>query len=96
MDGEDKKYRLGILGGCFPVQEEIPEEEIYHGILAKRLFNETGIVLVPVIKRYDLLCDCTTLLCKLIKEGVDAVLLHIRPENYMQNLSMPKEKETVK
>lgn len=77
---------LGIIGGCFPVQEQIKHDELYHQLISKRLLNETGLNLKIEISRYDLINECEEAFMNIISNGIpDLLLFHIRPDPYLIN-----------
>lgn len=76
--------KISILGGCFPVQEQIKSELIYHNIIKERLAEEKQTETEFLIYRYDTFDECLGLLETIKKENTSCILLHIRPDPYLR------------
>jgi|GEM_PF-2178772 hypothetical protein len=82
----NQEYILGIIGGCFPVQEQIKHDELYHQLIAHRLLDESGINLRTEISRYDLINECEEAFNNIISKVIpDILLFHVRPDPYLIN-----------
>lgn len=75
--------KIAILGGCFPVQEKIKTEQLYHSILKEKLLHEKEIETEFLIYRYDTFRECIEIIKKLNLHEISYVLLHIRPDPYL-------------
>jgi len=83
---KNPEYILGIIGGCFPVQEQIKHDELYHQLIAHQLLYESGIILNIKISRYDLVKECDDAFNNIISNGIpDLLLFHVRPDPYLIN-----------
>lgn len=76
-----QKIKLLIVGGCFPVQDNIESNKLYHQILKNRLQESHNINLDIKIIRYESISSCL----EKIKEAVnielpDWLLFHLRAE----------------
>jgi len=77
----ETKIKILIVGGCFPVQENIAPKDLYHQILKKKLSTYDGVNLEIQIIRYDLILQCyTTLVDAIDTEKPDWILFHLRAE----------------
>ena len=82
----NQEYTLGIIGGCFPVQEQIKYDELYHTLISNQLMFESGINLKIKISRYDLIKEVDKAFVKIISNGItDLLLFHVRPDPYLIN-----------
>jgi len=83
------KKILGIAGGCFPVQENIPAEELYHSIISRRLKAELNISPEISIIRYDTLKEGFDKTMELLRERrPDVLLFHTRPDPFLHNVKL--------
>lgn len=81
--------KLGIAGGCFPVQENIPAQELYHSIISRRLTEELNILSGISIIRYDTLKEGFEKTTELLdRENPDVLLFHIRPDPFLHNVKL--------
>ncbi len=77
----ETKIKILIVGGCFPVQENIPSKDLYHQILKKKLGKYDEINLEIKIIRYDLIPQCYTAIVEAINiDKPDWILFHLRAE----------------
>lgn len=83
------KKIFGIAGGCFPVQENIPEDELYHSIISRRLKEELNILTEINIIRYDTLQEGYVKTLNLIgNHKSDVLLFHTRPDPFLHNVKL--------
>jgi hypothetical protein len=75
--------KIAILGGCFPVQEQIIPEKLYHNLIKEKLLREENQKIEFQIYRYDSFCGCLEITKKLPADKPDCILLHIRPDPYL-------------
>ncbi|MCK9426036.1 MAG: hypothetical protein M0Q21_08370 [Ignavibacteriaceae bacterium] len=77
----ENKIKVLIVGGCFPVQENITPEDLYHQILKKKLNEYIGVNLEIKIIRYDLIPQCYEAIVEAIDlDKPDWILFHLRVE----------------
>ncbi|MBS1494399.1 MAG: hypothetical protein JST55_12865 [Bacteroidetes bacterium] len=79
------EINITIVGGCFPVQNNIPKEKLYHQIVKKELKEKYNVDLKINIIRYERFAMCFEKIsdhCS--KNPVDALLFHIRTEQYLR------------
>lgn len=70
-----------IAGGCFPVQDNIKEKDMYHQIICKKMMEEYGIHLSIDILRYENIKNCLELIKNKAACGKpDLLLFHLRVE----------------
>jgi hypothetical protein len=69
------------VGGCFPVQDNIPPERVYHQVIKKILLKEKNIDLRINIIRYDRLKDAAELILNSLNNtNPEYLLFHLRVE----------------
>lgn len=77
--------KIIFIGGCFPVQQNILYEDIFHSRIKKTAEEKYNVNINFNIVRYQRFKDCPE---KLIRFGFnwksDYVILHIRPEPYLR------------
>ncbi|MCL5020126.1 MAG: hypothetical protein M1339_00360 [Bacteroidetes bacterium] len=75
---------LTIVGGCFPVQHNIPVGRLYHETL-KKLLSERGIDISVDIIRYERLSKCFGKIAAFAgSNSIDLLLFHLRAEPLMR------------
>lgn len=73
-----------IVGGCFPVQHNIPAGRLYHQTL-KRLLAERGIEMSVGIIRYERLSNCFGKIAAAAEaRRIDLLVFHLRAEPLMR------------
>jgi hypothetical protein len=73
--------KILIAGGCFPVQDNIPPQQLYHQVIKKILIEEYNIDLKINIIRYDKLNDASELILNSLKNvNPEYFLFHLRVE----------------
>lgn len=77
-------FKIAILGGCFPVQEQINNEELYHSIIKEKIKKEKNIDTEFVVFRYDTFRQCKNILDSIDGTDISCILLHIRPDPFLQ------------
>lgn len=76
-----RKMQILIAGGCFPVQDNIPQQHLYHQVIKKILMEEYDIDLKINIIRYDRLKDAAELILNSLKNvNPEYLLFHLRVE----------------
>lgn len=72
---------LLIAGGCFPFQDNIPPQGLYHQILKEKVLKQQDIELELTLIRYEKLGNCVDLIKEeSLKEKPDYILFHLRVE----------------
>jgi len=83
------KKIFGIAGGCFPVQDNISVEELYHSIISRRLIEELNILSEINIIRYDTLNEGFDKTMELLSgQKFNILLFHIRPDPFLHNVKL--------
>lgn len=76
-----QEIKVLIVGGCFPVQDNINEEDLYHQIMRKKIMDQYDIYLLIDILRYENIKHCTELIKrKAALSKPDLLLFHMRVE----------------
>lgn len=76
---------LTIVGGCFPVQNNIPQEYLYHRFVKKELEERYNAELKINIIRYERFAGCFEKIEKFGDENnIDVLLFHIRAEQFLR------------
>jgi hypothetical protein len=78
------KFKIAILGGCFPVQEQINPAKLYHRLIKDRILKEYHAEIEFSIFRYDTFRQCPGILNHIDTNNISCILLHIRPDPYLQ------------
>jgi len=79
---------VAILGGCFPVQEQIKPEMLYHNLIKDRILKEKQTEIKFSIYRYDTFRQCLELLKTIEEKRVSCVLFHVRPDPFLSASKM--------
>jgi len=75
---------ITIVGGCFPVQHNIPEDRLYHHTLKLRL-RDKGIETSFSLVRYERLSNCLPKIEAAAKDRhIDLLVFHLRAEPIMR------------
>jgi hypothetical protein len=85
---KSKPIEIVFTGGCFPVQYNIPIEDLFHQKLKRLLYN-TGIELNLKLIRYERFRDTPEKIsgyCNVNK--TDLLIFHIRPEPFFRLLKL--------
>jgi hypothetical protein len=77
-------FKIAILGGCFPVQEQINQEKLYHSLIKDRILKEYFAEVEFQIFRYDTYRQCLDILKNIGVNDISCILLHIRPDPFLQ------------
>ena len=73
--------RLLIAGGCFPFQDNISHQALYHQVLKEIAFHQQNIDLVINLIRYEKLENCVDIIKgETLKDTPDCILFHLRVE----------------
>ncbi|MGE5430034.1 MAG: hypothetical protein ACM3QX_03115 [Syntrophomonadaceae bacterium] len=84
-----KQINMLIAGGCFPVQDNIKEEDMYHQILRRKLMEGYNIHLSADILRYENLDRCLELIKnKASLRKPDLLLFHMRTEPVLPKIKL--------
>jgi len=80
-----KKFHLGIIGGCFPVQDGIESQALYHQIIVRMLYENYNLEMEILVEQYDSIKEGETKTVRLVNDTeLDAILFHIRPDPYLK------------
>ena len=75
---------LVIVGGCFPVQHNIPLERLYHATLRQQL-AQSGVATDLTVVRYERLHTCRAKLEAVARQRpIDVLVFHLRTEPLMR------------
>jgi hypothetical protein len=75
--------KIVIFGGCFPVQEQIKPELLYHNLIKEKMIKENHITFDFEIFRYDSFRQCAGFLKNTGEINPCCVLFHVRPDPYL-------------
>jgi len=79
------KINLLIVGGCFPVQRNIPIERLYHSILKEKLEKEQSILIETNILQYEKLNPTLKRIEEIVNQKkIDLIIFHIRIEQILR------------
>lgn len=74
-----------IVGGCFPVQDNISPDKLYHSHLSQDVKSEFDISLNFEIIRYERFSDCLNKIKEQNKnKSADVLLFHFRSEHFLR------------
>ena len=75
------RIKMLIVGGCFPVQDNISPDKLYHQILRKQLLESNDINLEIRIIRYENIKKCFNKISEaVVIDKPDLILFHLRTE----------------
>lgn len=78
-----------VAGGCFPVQDNIKKEDLYHQIMRRNLLEQYGIHLSIDILRYEYFGNCLELIKnKTALRKPDLLLFHTRVEPVLPKVKL--------
>lgn len=79
------KVDILIVGGCFPVQSNIPKEKLYHQILKNWIERELYTNIEIKILQYEKLAPALNRITEFIdQQSVDLIIFHIRIEQILR------------
>lgn len=79
------KIDLLIVGGCFPVQNNIPGENLYHTLLKEKIRNELSVKIEINILRYEKLNPAFIRIKEVMEHrNIDLIIFHIRIEQILR------------
>jgi len=79
------KLNLLIVGGCFPVQSNILNENLYHTLLKEKIRNELSVKIEINILQYEKLNPTFNRIKEFIKQqNIDLIIFHIRIEQILR------------
>ena len=88
----NKKLKVLIVGGCFPVQDNIQREYLYHQLLKAKLASKHNINLEITIIRYEIVSKCFFSITEAVAlKKPDILLLHTRIEPLLASLKFYHE-----
>ncbi len=80
-----KSINMTFVGGCFPVQNDILFEDLFHQKLKRRIESEYDFDLNINIIRYELFNNCLNKIKTYHQsDTVDILVFHIRPEPFLR------------
>ena len=80
-----QNLKVLIVGGCFPVQENIPEEKLYHQLLKNKIKYELQLDIDIKVLRYEKLESVYKKIWNLVnQEKVNIIIFHIRIEQVLR------------
>lgn len=80
-----KNLKVLIVGGCFPVQGNIPKEKLYHQLLKKEIEDKIKIEVEINILQYEKLNPVYKKIDSIIKqENIDLIIFHLRIEQVLR------------
>jgi hypothetical protein len=79
------KIDLLIVGGCFPVQTNIPNENLYHFLLKEKIRNELSVKIEINILQYEKISPTYKKIKEVIvHKKIDLIIFHIRIEQILR------------
>ncbi len=82
---KERKVYLTFVGGCFPVQNDILFEDLFHQLLKRKIETKYNVEFNINIIRYERFSSC---LKKIInyneKNRIDILIFHVRPEPFLR------------
>jgi len=74
-----------IVGGCFPVQDNISSENLYHAYLSREVKSKYNRCLTVEVVRYERFSDCLGNIKKHNENNpMDILLFHFRSEHFLR------------
>ncbi|MFZ1281912.1 MAG: hypothetical protein WAR59_13820, partial [Ignavibacteriaceae bacterium] len=76
---------LLVVGGCFPVQTNIPTENLYHFLLKEKIRNELSVKIEINILQYEKISPTFKRIKEVIEyKNIDLIIFHIRIEQILR------------
>jgi hypothetical protein len=83
------KIDILIVGGCFPVQSNIPKEKLYHQILKDRVERELCTRIEIKILQYEKLAPTFDRIKEIVdQQSIDLIIFHIRIEQILRMIKL--------
>jgi len=83
------KIDILIVGGCFPVQSNIPKEKLYHQILKDRVERELSTRIEIKILQYEKLAPTLNRIKEIVnQQNIDLIIFHIRVEQILRMIKL--------
>ncbi len=77
-------YKLGIVGGCFPAQHNVPPQDLFHQKLLSMVEEETGYAIDLHIERYEQLKKAVSKVRRALDCGCNGIIFQVRPDPYLR------------